>query len=306
MTYFVGPFSLHELRSFEKAKLLSIRAYALASGFTSDLEDALTLDSGRLGVHTELPQAPLHVTGETRLDGDLAVNQGGVSVGGYEALVPTAALVGADLQAALDARYVKGETIHPSSTVADAAFSNVRVHHHTWLNNSNGYIGNRAGGRTVFLSLGQGSNVAWAASNFPTYGIGCAPTGEVGLRGYYGVRMGVGTMTNLTLASPNGFVGVPKTTPAFPLDVAGNCCVRGTMTLSNSTGALLLGTSNGRLGVGTSVPQHAVDVIGSVKASGDVYATGVLATASNVICTSPGQVLTKDLIYSGEVRCSVF
>ena len=82
---------------------LTVMAYALGSGFTDDLEDALTVDSDRLGVYTELPQSRLHITGGTRIDGgDLDLTQGVLNVGGYEALVPAANMVGSDLQAALD------------------------------------------------------------------------------------------------------------------------------------------------------------------------------------------------------------
>ena len=77
-------------------------AYALSSGFQGELEDVVTMDSGRLGILTELPQTALHITGETRIDGDVAINQGSLSLGGYEALVPSVSMVGAGLQAALD------------------------------------------------------------------------------------------------------------------------------------------------------------------------------------------------------------
>ena len=240
-------------------------AYALSSGFQDELEDVVTMDSGRLGILTELPQSALHITGETRIDGgDVAINQGSLSLGGYEALVPSVSMVGAGLKAALDSRYLRTATIAASSNIADAAFSNLQVWHNIWLGGTNqGYIGNKAGTQIVSLSLAQGSNMLWAASNYPTYGIGCASTVIVGVRGYYGIRMGAGTMTNITIASPNGHVGVQTTTPSFPLDVAGATCVRGGLTLSNSTGGVLISQNNSCLGVGTSTPQHALDVAGT-------------------------------------------
>ena len=262
-------------------------AYALSSGFQDELEDVVTMDSGRLGILTELPQSALHITGETRIDGDVAINQGSLSLGGYEALVPSVSMVGAGLQAALDSRYLRTATIAATSNLADAGFSNLQVWHHTWLGGSNqGYIGNKAGTQTVCLSLAQGSNMLWAASNYPTYGIGCASTGIVGLRGYYGLRLGVGSMTNITVASPNGYVGV-----------------RGGLTLSNSTGGVLISQNNSCLGVGTSTPQHAMDVAGNMRASGDVYgnivAANTLAASTAIQCLPPGKVLTQDLIFSG-------
>ena len=286
-------------------------AYALSSGFQYDLEDALTMDSGRLGILTELPQSTLHITGEKRIDGDISINQGSLSLGGYEAMVPSVSMVGAGLQAALDSRYVRTATIAASSNITDAAFSNLQVWHHTWLGGSNqGYIGNKAGSQTICLSLAQGSNMQWASSNYPTYGIGCASTCIVGLRGYYGLRLGVGSMTNLIVASPNGYVGVHTTSPSYPQDVAGAACVRGGLTLSNSTGGVLLSQSNSCLGVGTSNPQHTLDVAGNVRASGDLYgnivAANILAATSNVKCIPPGQVLTQDLIYSGNIQCSTY
>ena len=286
-------------------------AYALSSGFQDELEDVVTMDSGRLGILTELPQSALHVTGETRIDGDVAINQGSLTLGGYEALVPSVSMVGAGLQAALDSRYVRIATIAASSNIADAAFSNLQVWHNTWLGGTNqGYIGNKAGTQTVCLSLAQGSNMLWAASNYPTYGIGCASTGIVGVRGYYGIRMGAGTMTNITVVSPNGYVGVQTTTPSFPLDQAGATCVRGGLTLSNSTGGVLITQSNSLLGVGTSTPQHALDVAGNVRASGNLYgnilAANIVAATSNIQCIPPGQVLTQDLIYSGNIQCSTY
>ena len=277
-------------------------AYALSSGFQDELEDVVTMDSGRLGILTELPQAALHITGETRIDGDVAINQGSLSLGGYEAMVPSVRMVGAGLQAALDSRYVRTATIAASSNIADAAFSNLQVWHNTWLGGTNqGYIGNKAGTQTVCLSLAQGSNMQWAASNYPTYGIGCASTGIVGVRGYYGIRMGAGSMTNITIASPNGYVGVQTTTPSYPLDVAGATCVRGGLTLSNSTGGVLITQSNSLLGVGTSTPQHALDVAGNVRASGDVY-----GNITAIQCLPPEKMLTQDLIYSGSVLCSTY
>ena len=150
----------------------------------------------------------------------------------------------------------------------------------------------------------------WAASNYPTYGIGCASTGIVGVRGYYGIRMGAGTMTNITIASPNGYVGVQTTTPSFPLDVAGATCVRGGLTLSNSTGSVLISQNNSCLGVGTSTPQHALDVAGNMRASGDMYgnivAANTLAASTTIQCVPPGKVLTQDLIFSGNVQCSTY
>ena len=286
-------------------------AYALSSGFQDELEDVVTMDSGRLGILTELPQSALHITGETRIDGDVAINQGSLTLGGYEALVPSVSMVGAGLQAALDSRYVRASTIAASSNIADAAFSNLQVWHNTWLGGTNqGYIGNKAGTQTVCLSLAQGSNMQWAASNYPTYGIGCASTGIVGVRGYYGLRLGVGSMTNLAVASPNGYVGIQTTNPSFPLDVAGATCVRGGLTLSNSTGGVLISQNNSCLGVGTSTPQHAVDVAGNMRASGDVYgnivAANTLAASTTIQCVPPGKVLTQDLIYSGNIQCSTY
>ena len=230
-------------------------AYALSSGFQDELEDVVTMDSGRLGILTELPQSALHITGETRIDGDVAINQGSLTLGGYEALVPSVSMVGAGLQAALDSRYLRTATIAASSNLADAGFSNLQVWHNTWLGGTNnGFIGNKAGTQTVCLSLAQGSNMLWAASNYPVYGIGCASTGIVGLRGYYCLRLGVGSMTNIAVASPNGYVGVQTTSPSFPLDVAGATCVRGGLTLSNSTGGVLISQNNSCLGVGISTP----------------------------------------------------
>ena len=119
-------------------------AYALSSGFQDELEDVVTMDSGRLGILTELLQCALHITGETRIDGgDVAIDQGSLSLGGYEALVPSVSMVGAGLQAALDSGYLRTATIAASSNIADAAFSNLQVWHNTWLGGTNqGYIGN--------------------------------------------------------------------------------------------------------------------------------------------------------------------
>ena len=284
-------------------------AYALSSGFQDDLEDVLTTDSGRLGILTELPQTALHITGETRIDGDVAINQGSLTLSGYEALVPSVSMVGAGLQAALDSRYVRSATIAASSNIADAAFSNLQVWHNTWLGGSNqGYIRNKAGSQSVCLSLAQGSNMLWAASNY--HGVGCTSTGVVGVRGYYGIRMGAGNMTNITIASPSGYVGVQTTTPSYPLDVAGAACVRGGLTLSNATGSLQLSQGSNCLGVGTSKPQHALDVAGNLRASGDVYgnilAANTLAASTAIQCLPPGKMLTQDLIYSGSVLCSTY
>ena len=221
-------------------------------------------------------------------------------------------MVGAGLQAALDSRYLRTATIAATSNLADAAFSNLQVWHNTWLGGTNnGFIGNKAGTQTVCLSLAQGSNMLWAAANYPVYGIGCGSTGIVGLRGYYGLRLGVGSMTNITVASPNGYVGVQTTSPSFPLNVAGAACVRGGLTLSNdSNGGVLISQNNSCLGVGTSTPQHALDVAGNMRASGDVYgnilAANTLAASTTIQCVPPGKVLTQDLIFSGNVQCSTY
>ena len=117
-------------------------------------------------------------------------------------------------------------------------------------------------------------------------------------------------MTNITIASPNGYVGVQTTSPSFPLDVAGATCVRGGLTLSNSTGGVLISHNNSCLGVGTSTPQHALDVAGNMRASGDVYgnilAANTLAASTTIQCVPPGKVLTQDLIFSGNVLCSTY
>ena len=117
-------------------------------------------------------------------------------------------------------------------------------------------------------------------------------------------------MTNITIASPNGYVGVQTTTPSFPLDVAGAACVRGGLSLSNSTGGVLITQSNSLLGVGTITPQHALDVAGNMRASGDVYgnilAANTLAASTTIQCVPPGKVLTQDLIFSGNVQCSTY
>ena len=205
----------------------------------------------------------------------------------------------------MDARYVQTGTIAASSNIADAAFSNLRVWHETWVAGSNGFIGNRAGGRTVCLSLSQGANLLWPSSNFPSYGVGCTPGGMLGLRGYYGVQAGVGAMTNLVIASNSGFVGVQTVTLAYPLDVAGACCVRGALTLSNNTGFVSLTQSNGCLGLGTTNPRQALDVVGTVRATGDVVGS-TLAAINNIQCVPPGRVLTQDLVFSGNVMTSTF
>ena len=72
----------------------------------------------------------------------------------------------------------------------------------------------------MFLSFNQGSNMFNSASNWPYYGIGCSGNGILNIQGYYGVRMGDGISTTLTVITNK--VGIGTTSPSYPLDVNGS------------------------------------------------------------------------------------
>jgi hypothetical protein len=276
-------------------------SYALSTDITGDLEDVFTVDADRLGVFTDLPQSKVHVAGDARLDGDLVVSAGAVTVGGREALTPDASMLGADLRAVLDSRYLLAGAVDLSSNIASLSLSNLVVRHSATLCNVavSGRVGvgtsnpgaaldvrgdavfcdrggvvlkNPAGSVTGCVSLlSTGAMHLWS-SNWPVYGVGCSPSGVLGVRGSNGIHLGVGTANNsLVISASNGYVGIGKV-PTSSLDVAGSAAISG----SASVGGTLVvagdvGAGKVAASAGLSVtPTHVLSA-GTAVLSGALY-----------------------------------
>jgi hypothetical protein len=133
--------------------------------------------------------------------------------------------------------------------------------------NGNALIGSSSNGGS-FVSLAQGANMLYVASNWPFYGIGCSVVGQVNVQGYGGVTMG--DYGNTTLYVRNNTVGIGVSNPStYKLDV------NGSVNASSYVGSTITSLSN----------------LGLFGSNVGVYSSNAVISLSNYLTTNQTSLL---------------
>jgi hypothetical protein len=124
-----------------------------------------------------------------------------------------------------------------------------------------------------------------STSNWPYYGVGCSPSGVLGVRGFYGIHIGDGGNIN-TLVVKNNRVGMNTANPNTTLDVSG------TVNATTYTGTTITNLSNlGLYGSNTA----------NTATTTATWGSNTAVWSSNNLFPNSGGVISGNLMVQGEL-----
>jgi fibronectin-binding autotransporter adhesin len=115
-----------------------------------------------------------------------------------------------------------------------------------------------------------------------------------------------GVETPIVTLTPQGNVGIGKTSPSQTLDVSGNIRSSGLLTTGGAvvidasgnvnmdSGGFYLDASNNRIGLGTTQPGYRLDVVGDTRIQGNLVINGTTTIVDTNVSTTEQLVITND------------